>query len=410
MAVEDSGMDDTVVGFATRARSWLGANEPPRPWPSDPAEFVTFAKGFQASLHAAGLAGITWPTEYGGQGLSDAAEREFVELAKEFALPNGMFSIGLGMCGPTILLHGTEDQKQRYLKPLLRGDDIWSQLFSEPEAGSDLAALRTSATREGTQWTIRGHKLWTSHAQHASYGMLLARTDPDVPKHLGLTMFILDMRDPGVLVRPIRDMTGDARFNEIFLEDVVVDDAARIGAVGAGWKVAISTLTAERMSVASRVRAQSHALSFTSLVSSVRTAETMDEPGVRDSLVELYIRERLAELLGAKFSEEIRAERPPGPRGSVGKLVNAALSRFSASVGVTVLGASSSNWSPSDRAHAELAAAVCEAPMMGIAGGTNEIQRNIVGERVLGLPREPSSATDAPFRRRQESVVSGSSE
>jgi alkylation response protein AidB-like acyl-CoA dehydrogenase len=366
---------------------------------------VRFARSFQTALHSAGPAGISWPTEYGGQGLSDAAEREFVEISKEFALPNGMFSIGLGMCGPTILAHGSEEQKQRYIRPLLRGDDVWSQLFSEPGAGSDLASLRTSAVRDGDVWRVRGHKMWTSHAQHARFGLLLARTDLTVPKHLGLTMFILDMAAQGVLVSPIRDMTGQSRFNEVFLEDVIVDDSARIGEIGAGWKVAIATLTAERMSVAGRVRAQSHALSFSSLVSTAREAGAIDQPGVRDSLVELYVRERLAELLGARFSAETRAGRPPGARGSVGKLVSAELSRYSAAVGMAVLGARASNWSPDDHPQEDFAAILCEAPMMGIAGGTNEIQRNILGERVLGLPREPTVTTDAPVLRRLTSTT-----
>ncbi len=383
--------------FADRVRSWLTAHAPQPPWPGDPAEYLAFARAFQAELHGAGLAGITWPTEFGGQGLGDAEQRAFTDVAAGFALPVEKFTIAMGMCGPTILAAGTEEQKRRFIRPLLRAEEIWCQLFSEPDAGSDLAALRTSAVRDGDGWRVNGQKVWTSHAQYADLGLLLARTDPGVPKHRGLTMFLVDMRASGVQVRPLRDMTGDARFNEVFFDDVRLDDGARLGPVDSGWRVAIGTLTLERMSVAHRIRPQTHALSFTSLVAHARRTGSIEQPRTREALLGLHVRERLAELLGDRLTEEARAGRPPGARGSVGKLVSAELSRYSAATALAVLGGDAVDWDPADAGAATLAAAVLEAPSMGIAGGTNEVQRNIIGERVLGLPREPAVDKDAPF-------------
>ncbi len=391
-------MTDSVGDFADKARRWLEGNVPAKPWPTDPRDYIAFARAFQARLHDAGFAGINWPAEYGGQGLGDAEQRAFVDVSARFSMPVETFSIAMGMCGPTIIALGTEAQKRRFIRPLLRADEIWCQLFSEPDAGSDLAALRTSAVRDGDRWKINGQKVWTSHAQYSDFGLLLTRTDPSVPKHRGLTMFLIPMNTAGVIVRPLRDMAGGERFNEVFFDDVMLDDEARIGAVNAGWQVAVQTLTFERMSVTNRIRPQSHALSFTSLLERARRSGVTAEAHVRDELVGLHMRERLAELLGDRHAEEARAGAPPGPRGSVGKLVSAELHRFSARAATNVLAAAATRWERDDDGSERLGAAICEAPMMGIAGGTNEIQRNIVGERVLGLPREQAVDTAVPFR------------
>ncbi len=391
-------MSEGVEDFADKARAWLVANVPAKPWPTDPQDYIAFSRAFQTRLYEAGLAGINWPEQYGGQGLGDAEQRAFADVSAEFAMPVETFSIAMGMCGPTIIALGTEAQKHRLIRPLLRADQIWCQLFSEPEAGSDLAALRTSAVRHADRWTINGQKVWTSHAQYSDFGLLLARSNPAVPKHRGLTMFLIPMDAPGVTVRPLRDMAGGERFNEVFFDDVVLDDEARIGEVDQGWQVAVKTLTFERMSVTNRIRPQSHALSFSSLRERARRAGVNLDAQVRDELVGLHMRERLAELLGDRHAEEARAGTPPGPRGSVGKLVSADLHRFSARAATNVLGAVATRWETDDDGSARLAAAICEAPMMGIAGGTNEIQRNIVGERVLGLPRDEAVDKDVPFR------------
>ena len=206
-----------------------------------------------ARLYDAGYSGITWPREWGGQGLTQAEERVFAGEAKDFTLPTYVFSIGLGMCGPTLVDLGTPEQKARHLRPLLRGEEIWCQLFSEPGAGSDVAALQTRATPTEDGWVVNGQKVWTSVAQHATFGLLLTRTDVDVPKHKGLSMFIVDMRAPGVTVRPLRDMTGRSHFNEIFFDDVHIPAENLIGQVNDGWSCAVTTLLHERLSISSGV-------------------------------------------------------------------------------------------------------------------------------------------------------------
>ncbi|MGC5011962.1 acyl-CoA dehydrogenase family protein [Streptosporangium sp. DT93] len=377
------------------ARAWLTANVGNTEVEAAPdAGGVTAAQSFMARLYDAGYSGITWPGEWGGQGLTQAEERAFAEEAKDFTLPTYVFSIGLGMCGPTLVDLGTPEQKARHLRPLLRGEEIWCQLFSEPGAGSDVAALQTRAVRTEDGWRVTGQKVWTSVAQHASYGLLLTRTDVDVPKHKGLTMFIVDMRAPGVTVRPLRDMTGRAHFNEIFFDDVHIPEENLVGQVNDGWSCAVTTLLHERLSISSGVGMggqKDNPVAFDALR---RTTDTSD-PVVRDALVELHIRSRALALFNQRLSQETKAGIFPGARGSAAKLLLAELTMFQADLATSLAG-------PEAVAYEEggggLAEALSLAPAMALGGGTNEIMRNIVGDRVLNLPPEPRLDKNVPFK------------
>jgi alkylation response protein AidB-like acyl-CoA dehydrogenase len=385
--------------FRDRARAWLEANAPRRTEEGPAPQWdLVAARGFRARQHDAGFAGISWPVAYGGQGLTAADERAFDEEARDYDLPTGYFTIGLGMCGPTLLDLGSEELKRRYIRPLLRGEEVWCQLFSEPGAGSDVASLQTRAVRDGDGWVVTGQKVWTSVAQIADFGAVIARTDPDVPKHDGITMFVIDMHAPGVTVRPLRDMTGGATFNEVFFDGARIPADHVIGEVDLGWAAAVRMLLHERVAIGGSTRGRASAAGFESLVEEARARGLDRDPAVRERLVELYARERVLHLFGSRLAQEARAGRSPGSRGSVGKLAGAELGRFSADVAAELLGGDAIAWDASDREARRWAGALLSAPGGGIAGGTNEIQRNIIGDRVLGLPREPQADRDVPFR------------
>ena len=385
--------------FRAGAREWLEANAPRR-GDDEQGHHWTVASGraFQARLHDAGFAGISWPAAYGGQGLTTADERAFDEEARDYDLPFGLFAIGLGMCGPTLIDLGTEELKRRYIRPMLRGEEIWCQLFSEPGAGSDVAGLQTRAVADGDRWAVTGQKVWTSRAEHADYGIVIARTDPDRPKHDGITMFVVDMHAPGVTVRPLRDMTGGATFNEVFFDGVRIATDHVVGEVNQGWAAALTMLMHERVSIGGRARPRGSASTFESLVAEARARGLDRDPAVRQRLADLYVRERVVQLFGSRLAQEARLGRNPGSRGSVGKLAGAELARYSADVAAELLGGDAIAWDPPNRDARRWAGTLLAAPAAGIAGGTNEVQRNIIGDRVLGLPREPQVDRGVPFR------------
>jgi alkylation response protein AidB-like acyl-CoA dehydrogenase len=388
---------DELSAFRGRAWEWLAGNAGTA-LPRDAAAYLVEAKRFQAALHDAGFAGITWPVKYGGQGLGQAEQLAFNDVAKDFTLPVDPFIIGLGMCGPTLVDLGTDAQKSRYIRPLLRGEEIWCQLFSEPGAGSDVASLQTRAVRDGDSWVLSGQKVWTTVAQLADFGAVLARTNPDVPKHRGLTMFIIDMHAPGVTVRPLRVMTGAAPFNEVYFSDVRLPSDAVIGAVDNGWHAAVTMLGHERVAIGTSVPRKSNPLAFAALVETAKRHGQHTDPVVRDKLVELYLRERSLALFTSRLRQEASAGRNLGARGSVAKLLAATLGTQAVDVAGLVAGPEVVAWAPDDDRAAELSTAVTGTPGLAIAGGTNEIQRNIIGERVLGLPKEPQVDRDVPFR------------
>lgn len=375
--------------YRRAARAWLQDNVPSDDYPE--ADPVSRAKAFMAKLHDAGYSGITWPRQWGGQGLTQAEERAFADEARHYTLPTYLFSIGLGMTGPTIVDRGTDAQRERFVRPLLRGEEIWCQLFSEPGAGSDVAALQTRAVRDGDHWIVNGQKVWTSVAHHADWGLLLARTDVEAPKHKGLTMFVVDMHHPGVTVRPLKDMSGRANFNEVFFDDVTVPDEHRVGDVDDGWSVAVTTLLHERLSISAGVGMGGQKDDPASL-EALRSMVDTGDPYVRDQLVELHIRTRALALFNQRLAQETRAGVFPGARGSAAKLLLAELTLFRADLATRLVGPEAVVGGH------PLAGVISSAPGLALGGGTNEIMRNIVGDRVLGLPPEPRVDKNVPFK------------
>ncbi|MDP1821461.1 MAG: acyl-CoA dehydrogenase family protein [Acidimicrobiales bacterium] len=363
-------------------------------------ERIAQSQSFQARLADAGFAGITWPKEYGGAGMSPRELEIFNEEAAGYELPTRIFMIGHGMCGPTLLALGTEEQKRHYIPPMLRGDEIWCQLFSEPGAGSDVASLQTRAVRDGDEWTVNGQKVWTSGAHYADYGILIARTNPDAPKHRGITMFIVDMRSPGIEIRPLRQITGGANFNEVFFTDTHIPHANVVGDVDEGWRAAITVLMNARMA---GVSAQGGGggmggASVRSLIALARERGVDGDPVVRQLLAGLWIRSTIQRYTGIRMRETARSGRVPGPEGSIAKLYGAQLSRDMGSAAVAIAGTGGQAWDEGARGGDRWAMAVLSAPGSGIAGGTDQVQRNIIGERVLGLPKEPQVDRETPFR------------
>ncbi|HSS10362.1 MAG TPA: acyl-CoA dehydrogenase family protein [Acidimicrobiales bacterium] len=397
-----------VAGFLeANAAAWRQVNrdeddilDPP---PTDPAinEILTEVKKYQAALFDAGLAGLTWPKEYGGQGLPSSYQQAFNEEAARYDLPLLPLTIGFGMCGPTILAVGTEAQKQRYIRPLLRADEVWCLLFSEPGAGSDVASLQTRAVLDGDEFVVNGQKVWTSGAHYSDFGALLARTDVDVPKHRGLTMMIVDMHSLGITTRPLRQMNGGANFNEVFFDGVRVPASNVLGHVNEGWSAAITMLMNERVAIGAggaTSGARRAGGGVRALITLARARGANDDPVMRQRLADLYIRQRVQDYLGLRIRSAVRAGRDPGPQGSIAKLAGAELGTRLADVAVSIAALAAQAWLPADRQGGRWSTMVTSAPGGSLAGGTNEVQRNIIGERVLGLPREPQVDRDVPFR------------
>ncbi len=395
--------DEQLEEFRRRAREWLASKAPEHGWlrgeaPVDETEEQRLARAreCQRMLHDAGFAGITWPTEYGGQGLTNREQVVFNREASHYELPTTVFIVGLGMCAPTILALGTEEQKRRYLPPLVRGEEIWCQLFSEPGAGSDVAGLEASARRDGDEWVLNGQKVWTSAAHHARFGIVLARSEPDVPKHRGLTMFVLDMQAPGVTIRPLRQMNGQAQFNEVFLDDVRLPADAILGEVNEGWRAAITTLMNERVSIGAG-RSSGDAHEAVELIELAQRRARAGDANVRQALADVYVRERILRMLGQRITDAVMAGRVPGPEGSIAKLAGSGLSKRSAELAVDLVGAGATAWAPTEAGADRWADVLLLAPGLSIAGGTDEVLRNVIGERVLGLPKEPDHSRDLAF-------------
>ena len=351
----------------------------------DTGAALAHAREWQGKAAADGWAGIGWPTDYGGRGASLMEQIIFTQEAGHFAVPDHVFRVGIGMGGPTVIAHGTEEQKRRWLRPLLTGEEIWCQLFSEPGAGSDLAGLRTSATRDGNEWIVNGQKVWSSGAHYSQWGLLLTRTDPDVPKHSGITYFMLDMSLPGIEVRPLRQMTGGAHFNEVFFTDVRVPDSDRLGDLNDGWRVAQTTLLNERAAIVELLGDRNAAEPLVALAH-LATAEGRagaDDPRIRQELARVHIESAIMRYLGLRIVTAFAQGRLPGPEASVAKLAMGALLKLASELALTLLGAHSMTEVP------DWSGAFLAAPAIRIAGGSDEIQRNIIGERVLGLPKEP---------------------
>ncbi len=388
---------DDLAAYRQRAVEWLESNAQLRK-PGEDTWETAAAKEFEARLHAAGYVGIQWPQAYGGQGLDETHARIFDEASLAYDLPFLHFSIGLGMCAPTLLTLGSEEQKLRYVPPMLRGETIWCQMFSEPNAGSDVAGLQTRAVRTDDGWQLDGQKVWTSGAQYCDFGLVIARTNPDVPKHRGITMFVLDLRTPGVTIRPLRQITGNAHFNEIFLDAVKIPADAVVGEVDAGWGAAVTMLGFERTSVGGWDWSKPASLSFGALTDRMREQGRLGEQAVRRRLVQAFTAERLVEDLNLLHKAEWDAGTPTGQRGSVAKLAGTLQQSLSAEIAYELTGPDLIAWDASNSEGGQLAVDAFQVISSGIAGGSNEIQRNIIGERVLGLPSEPRLDRDLPFR------------
>jgi alkylation response protein AidB-like acyl-CoA dehydrogenase len=350
-------------------------------------------RAYLAATVDGGWAVPTWPKEHGGRDADPAEAATIARVLREFAVPDlYVYMIGLGMCGPALLAHGDESQQQRWLRPIASGAEIWCQMFSEPEAGSDLANLALRANRDGDEWTLEGQKVWTSRAVWAQWGLCLARTDPEVPKHAGLTMFAIDMADPGVDVRPLVQMNGDEHFSEVFINGARVPDTWRIGDVGAGWKVAMTVLAHERAAAgASRGGGDGGA-------KGVRTPGWLRELAGRGSLADPVARQRAMRIhsrdaAAGWTADRASASRQPGPAGSGAKLHKTA--SFQGRVYLAKDARGAEGMLDSHDGHVEF----LTGPSMSIRGGTDEIQRNILGERVLGLPTEPRVDRDIPWSK-----------
>jgi alkylation response protein AidB-like acyl-CoA dehydrogenase len=347
----------------------------------------------------AGFGWVTGPEEYGGRALPVAYERAWNALEGQYQVPNqSAFTIGLGMIAPTILAHGSAAAKEAYLRNLYRADIVACQLFSEPGAGSDLASLQTRAVRDGEEWVITGQKVWTTGAQYSDIGEIIARTDVDLPKHKGLTGFIVDMKAPGVEVRPLRQMTGGASFNEVFFTDVRVPDANRLGDVNNGWNVALTTLMNERAAIGAGVGGSGATINlYARVVEMARHFGLTDDPLVRDRLADVIIHGRVSSYTNQRAMAKIRAGQMPGPEMSIAKLAGSQNMRRIGDFVSHVLGpklvADSGEWGT--YAWSML---VLGSPGGRIAGGSDEVMRNIIGERVLGLPKEPGIDSTSPFR------------
>jgi len=365
----------------------------------DELAMVAAARRWHRLKCDAGYGSITWPTEYGGRGLPRAFEKAFHREEAKFGIPLGreLLAITFDLVAPTILTHGTPEQRERFLPPMLRAEEIWCQLFSEPAAGSDLASLRTRAERDGDVWAITGQKVWTSGAHFSEWGYCVCRTDPTVPKHRGLTAFLVPMDAPGVTVRPLRQMSGGSSFNEVFLDGVAVSDSLRLGAIGEGWKVALTTLGFER-SASNGADGGGRPIGGTyhQVLALARRLGRDQDPIVRQRLAELYTLNRLMRLNRERAAAEINAGHPPGPQGSIGKLLWTQNMQRIAAISTQLLGAKLTADSHEWGTYA-WTEHVLGAPGYRIAGGTDEVQHNIIAERVLGLPRDPAVDRDLAF-------------
>ena len=359
-------------------------------------EMLGKAKEWQGKRFDNGFGWITGPTEYGGAGLSNAHERAYSLVEREYrTAPLGVFQIGLGMVAPTILAHASDVAKEKYIRAMWRADIVGCQLFSEPGAGSDLASVQAKAERDGDEWLITGQKVWASGAQFSDIGEIICRTDPSLPKHKGLTGFIVDMHAPGVEIRPLRQMTGGASFNEVFFNEVRVRDDHSLGEVNNGWNVALTTLMNERASIGSSDGGENNM--YTRLLAMIRHYELDKDPIVRDMLADLYINTRVAGFTSQRATDKMRAGQLPGPEMSIGKMALVDNQKRMNDLVAHVLGAKlvvdTGEWGT--YAWSQL---LLGAPGMRIAGGSDEVMRNIVGERVLGLPKDVGIDSKSAFR------------
>lgn len=367
-------------------------------WSDHEAELAP-GREFLRKLSEPGWAVPTWPSEYGGCDASRSEAAAIAAAVAKVAIPDLQpFGIGLAIVGPTIVTHGTDDQKQRWLRKIATGDRIVCQMFSEPDAGSDVANIATRAVRDGDGWRLAGQKVWTSRGQFADWGLCLARTDTEAPKHRGLTMFMLDMRSPGVMVAPLLQMDGDVHFTEIFVDGPVVPDEDRVGDVGQGWAVAMTVLANERAGISAARPLSSGPWTPPAWLRSLAERGLLDHPVLHDRAMSALIHERVADLSARRAAAEARAG-TPGPAGSGGKLRVVQTFKERAALMLDADGAAGMLTDSTGIADFLL------SPSMSLRGGTDEIQRNIIGERILGLPGDVRLDRDVPWSQSRKSLL-----
>ena len=387
--------------FRETVRTWLRANIPEE-WARQTVagsdiprvEAYDLLRRWQRTLYDAGFLGLTWPVEYGGRGLTFVEE---IILQQEMALakaPPVLNVLGIGMAGPTIIAYGTEEQKKRYPAKILSCEEIWCQGYSEPNAGSDLAALQTRAVRDGEHWVLNGQKVWTSFAQFADWMMLLARTDPAAPRHKGITYFLLDMKLPGITVKPLRQITGDAEFNEVFFDNVRVHESEVLGGVNSGWRVGVTTLMYERLTLGFGLQVRLR-IALDGLIEMARRVEktgraVTKDPLTRQKLAQLWIETESLKYTGARALTRLLRGELPGPEASAGKITWVDVNQRLQEIAMEIQGPYSqlrrgSEWAVEGGAWAH---SFLRSRANSIEGGTTEIQKNIIAERVLGLPKD----------------------
>jgi alkylation response protein AidB-like acyl-CoA dehydrogenase len=406
--------DDTPQEAAFRAevRGWIDANAPAHLLPAlrasgfgglnlgdvDP---IILSKDWQKKKADAGWACLHWPRDYGGRGATPIERVIWGQEEGPYGALGGVFIIGHGMCGPTMMTYASEEQKRRYLPPLAAGEEIWCQLFSEPAGGSDLAGLRTRAepAADGSgDWIINGQKIWTSGAHYSDWGILITRTDPTVPKHKGMTMFFLDMHSPGIEIRPIKQANGQSGFNEVYFTDVRIPGAQRLGAVGEGWKVSLTTLMNERLSIGSGMSTGFPELFDLCMRIETQNGLAVDDPAVRSKLATWAVRTTGLKYTGFRALSALSRGEIPGPENSIGKLV-AGPTMQEIAMFAEDLQAQAGVISDPDiaAANGRFQAMLMRSPATRVEGGTDEILRNIIAERVLGLPADIRVDKDVPF-------------
>ena len=388
------------AAFREEARAWLEANVPTGEELEGLGE-IEASKLWQKRKYDAGWACIRWPEEYGGRGASPIEQVIWNQEEGRFSTPGGVFGIGQGMAAPTLMAWASEEHKRKHLPPLASGEHIWCQLFSEPAGGSDLAALRTRAEKDGDEWVINGQKIWTSGAHYSDYGIIVVRTDPTVPKHKGLSYFFLDMKSPGIDIRPIKQISGGANFNEVYFNDVRIPDDQRLGAVGQGWQVALTTLMNERLAIGAG--GMGGGVGFRQVFNLARKLTIDGEPAIRDRNVRAKLATWYAQETGLKYTgyralSALSRGDTPGPENSIGKLVAASKTQDMASFAMDLLELSGAVSDPAyAEAHGMYQATFMGAPGIRIAGGSDEIMLNILSERVLGLPQDVRVDKGIPF-------------
>jgi alkylation response protein AidB-like acyl-CoA dehydrogenase len=402
-------MSMTELDVRTEFLSWLKEHLPAG-WieavdAGDDAALAKARQGFDGQkfleeIGKAGWAQPTWPKEYGGGGFDVAEARVVEELKNQYKVPRSFNVIGLGMGAPTIMQWGSEELKKRYLPAMAQNKEIWCQLFSEPGAGSDVAGLATRAVKDGDEWIVNGQKVWTTLAHIASFGLLVARTNPDAPKHTGLSYFIVDMHAPGVEVRPLKQITGDAEFNEVFFTDVRIHDSHRLGNEGDGWAVATTTLMNERVALSGSGSSGGENVGggpVDELVTFAKATGAWDDANIRQRLVQAVIEGRVLKITNYRAAAKRKAG-AAGPEGSVTKLFQAEYNQRLQNLAVDILGAKGMAWPADDSGTSMRIRGFLRSRANTIEGGTSEVMRNILGDRVLGLPREPDASKGVPWK------------